>query len=81
MIADSRLHDQDASMVAGHDSTTLDKGPGGDIGGHVTSMPLFSLSLTHYYFLDLGNEGRPCGRRSPTRDHFGVIDYLGLLAV
>ena len=40
---DSRLHDQDVSMVAGHDSATLDEGPGGDIGGHVTSMPFSPL--------------------------------------
>ena len=57
---DSRLHDQDVSMVAGHDSATLDEGPGGDIGGHVTSMP-FSLSSTYYIYLDLGNKGRPYG--------------------
>ena len=72
----SRLHERTVSMAAGHDSATLDKGTGGDVGGHVPFLPLVdALQLP-------GPQQRGVAMRpSPTRDHFGVVNNLGLLAV
>ena len=60
-------------MVAWHDNATLDKGPGGDIGGHVTSMPFPPL-------VDALQLPGP-RRLSPTRDHTDAVDYTGLLVI
>jgi len=62
--------------VAGHVSATLDEGTGGDVGGH---MP-FLLSSTHYYLHGSRQQGAAI-RLSPTRDHYGAVNYLGLLVI
>ena len=62
--------------MAGHVSATLDEGTGGDVGGH---MP-FLLSSTHYYLHGSRQQGAAI-RLSPTRDHYGAVNYLGLLVI
>ena len=62
--------------MAGHVSATLDEGTDGDVGGHMS----FLLSSTHYDQHGSRQQGAAI-RLSPTRDHYGAVDYLGLLII
>ena len=62
--------------MAGHVSATLDEGTDGDVGGHMS----FLLSSTHYDQHGSRQQGAAI-RLSPTRDHYGAVNYLGLLVI
>ena len=64
-------------MAAGHDSATLDEGPGGGISGHVMSMP-FSPLIDALQFAGPWQQGAAV-QLSLTHDHTDTVDYSGLL--